>query len=461
MNLVEFIKDQLPAGLSDPLGSLIGAGEGVSRSAIDAAVPALLSALSSVVSTGSGAKKLASALGQFGGVSMDNLAEKLATKPDSMLEQGTSLLSSLFGGGTVSAIVNALSRFASLAPGAAQKLLGYLAPMVLGAIAGRFAGKSVTTQALSNLFADQKANIANAMPSGFSLTDVPGLGVAGAEHERELPVAATTTRETDEAPRREVAHQAPRRETYEAPRRETHEAPRHESYEAPRRETYEAPRRETYEAPRRETYEAPRRETYEAPRRPVETIPQRDDSSWFWWALPLIGLALLGAYATRACAPVREPRAYTPPVIQRQEPRVARPTEPAPASVERREAAVPPAPVQTAFPPRLVIERSDDGRVRVSGIVADEATRRSIIAALDDAFGGGKVVSDIGLDSRVAPANWGARLLDLARLLAGNPRAAVTMEGNKVTLGGPISATDKQSLIDGIRNILGSSFAIE
>jgi hypothetical protein len=179
MNLVEYIKDQLPAGLSDPLASLLGVGEGTARSAIGAAVPALLSALSSVVSTGSGAQKLASALSQFGSVSMDNLAEKLADQPGSLLEQGTGLLNSLFGGGTVSAIVNSLARFANIAPGATQKLLGYLTPMILGAIGGHFAGKSVTTQALSSLFADQKANITRALPTGFSLGDVPGSAAVG------------------------------------------------------------------------------------------------------------------------------------------------------------------------------------------------------------------------------------------------------------------------------------------
>ena len=179
MNLVDYIKDQLPAGLSDPLASLLGVGEGTINSAIGAALPALLSALSSAVSTGSGAQKVASALGQLGGVSMDNLAEKLASQPGSLLEQGTGLLNSLFGSSTVSAIVNALSRFVSIAPGPAQKLLGYLTPMILGAIAGRFAGKPVTTQALSSLFAEQKANIASALPRGLSLSEVPGL--AGAE----------------------------------------------------------------------------------------------------------------------------------------------------------------------------------------------------------------------------------------------------------------------------------------
>ena len=72
------------------------------------------------------------------------------------------------------------------------------------------------------------------------------------------------------------------------------EAPRRETYETPRRETYETPRRETYETPRREVvHEAPRRETYVAPPRRVEPVHEQDEQSWFWWALPLIGLALL------------------------------------------------------------------------------------------------------------------------------------------------------------------------
>jgi hypothetical protein len=180
MNLVELIKDQLSSGLINQLSSHIGASEGATRAAVGAAVPALLSALSSVASSSSaGSQKLVSALEHFGGGAAEDLVHKMSKQPSSVLEQGTSLLNSLFGSSTISAIVNALSRFASIAPGVTQKLLGYLMPMILGAIAGRFAGKSVTTQALSSLLADQKANIANALPSGFSLNDVPGLGSVG------------------------------------------------------------------------------------------------------------------------------------------------------------------------------------------------------------------------------------------------------------------------------------------
>jgi Bacterial protein of unknown function (DUF937) len=179
MNLVELIKDQLSSGLIKELSSHLGTNEGTTRSAVGAAVPALLSALSGLVSSGgSGTQKLVSALEPFGSTSMEGLVRKVSSEPASILEQGASILSSLFGSSTISGIVNVLSRFASIAPGATQKMLGYLAPLVLGAIASHFKGRPINAQGLASLFADQKSNIASAIPSGFSLADVPGLSTA-------------------------------------------------------------------------------------------------------------------------------------------------------------------------------------------------------------------------------------------------------------------------------------------
>jgi hypothetical protein len=175
MNLVDVINNQLANGTINQLSSLIGAGEGATRTAVGAAVPAVLSALSSVASSKSGADKLISALGKFDAGSLGNLGGILSEQPGAVLEQGNGLLKSLFGGGTVSGIANALAGFAGLGSGAVQKLLGYLLPLVLGGIAGRFAGKALSAQGLTSMLADQKANIANGLPSGLSLADVPGL----------------------------------------------------------------------------------------------------------------------------------------------------------------------------------------------------------------------------------------------------------------------------------------------
>jgi hypothetical protein len=118
----------------------------------------------------------------------------LAANPSAVQEEGSGLLNSLFGGGTVSGLAHSVGRFAGLGTGAVQKLLGSLTPLILGAIAGRFAGKKVSQQALTSLFAEEKYNIANAMPSGFSLRDVPGLATV------EEPVRRETVRAARQVP---------------------------------------------------------------------------------------------------------------------------------------------------------------------------------------------------------------------------------------------------------------------
>ena len=127
---------------------------------------------------------------------MQSLIPKMSTEPDVVVEQGTSILGSLFGSGTISGIVNALAKFSKIAPGTSQKLIAYLIPMVLSAIAGQFKGKSISAQGLASMFADQKTNIANSLPSGFSLSDVPGLAAAGTATAR----SAVRTVETATSP---------------------------------------------------------------------------------------------------------------------------------------------------------------------------------------------------------------------------------------------------------------------
>src|SRR5262245_48721568 len=79
MNLIDTIKNQLFSdGHINQLGSLIGAGEGSTKSAIGAALPALLAALSNVASTGGGAQKLASAVGRLDAGSLSNTTHMLS-----------------------------------------------------------------------------------------------------------------------------------------------------------------------------------------------------------------------------------------------------------------------------------------------------------------------------------------------------------------------------------------------
>jgi hypothetical protein len=179
MNLIELAKEQLTPEVIGRLSGLIGEGEGKTRTAAVAAVPALLSALSGVASSPGGAQKLTSALDSLDLGAVSNIGKALTGgDTGSLLQMGTGLLGTLFGGGMQSGIVDALAKFAGLGPGPAKNLLGYLLPLVLGVIAGQGKGRGQGAQGLVSMLADQRQNIANALPAGLSLRDVPGLDVS-------------------------------------------------------------------------------------------------------------------------------------------------------------------------------------------------------------------------------------------------------------------------------------------
>lgn len=184
MNLVELIKDQLSGELIGKLSSVLGESESKVGAAVAAAVPSLLSALAGLVSTKSGAEKVVNVLRHPDLSAVGDPGSLLrGGSPAVAEEKGEGLLESLLGGGGLSTIVNALTKFSGASSGTMKSLLAYLAPIVLGTIAGQFKNKPLTPQGLTSLFHEQKANIANAMPSGLSLGNV------GLRHEMASPEA--------------------------------------------------------------------------------------------------------------------------------------------------------------------------------------------------------------------------------------------------------------------------------
>jgi hypothetical protein len=167
MNIVESVKEQLSGEALNRLSSFLGENEATTRSAVGATVPSLLSALAGLTNTSEGARRLASALSNFQAGS----GAPVSGQPGQLLEQGTSLLNSLFSGSNVSSIVSALSRYTGIGMSAVKNLVGYLAPIAMGTIASKFAGRSISPDGLKNFFSDQRSNIADAMPSGLSLAE--------------------------------------------------------------------------------------------------------------------------------------------------------------------------------------------------------------------------------------------------------------------------------------------------
>ncbi len=183
MSLVDLIKNQITPDVLGKLAGQIGASETQTKSLVGAAVPTLLSALAGSASQAGGVQKMLSALSGLG--SMGDMFSG-ATQ-----EKGSGILSSLLGGSALSGIVSMLAKFSGIGGDSTSKLLGYLAPMVLGGVMSSFKGKTPDAQGLTNLFAENKSAIANAMPSGLSLANIPGFSNAS---ETVRAAAGTATR---------------------------------------------------------------------------------------------------------------------------------------------------------------------------------------------------------------------------------------------------------------------------
>jgi hypothetical protein len=172
MNIVDLISSQLSSDVLGKLGGLVGANESQTRTATNAAVPALLNVFSKLASTNSGADQLAKAMGGLDLGMLGNLAGALGGSQASGIGSlGGNLLGSLLGGGNnLTALVDVIAKFAGMQPGIMKTLLTYLAPVVLGMVAKQFQGRP-DASGVSRLFSEQASNIRGSLPKGLSLGD--------------------------------------------------------------------------------------------------------------------------------------------------------------------------------------------------------------------------------------------------------------------------------------------------
>jgi len=166
-NLVTLIMQFLTPDMIGRIANTLGVGRNDTATAVDAAVPALLAALTGVAVRPGGPQKLASAAKQESGV-LDKFGSMLGGGGQtSFVDRGSQMLSSLLGDRDQSALANAVGKYSGLQTGASSSLLGALAPVVMGAIAQQQGGR-VDAGSIANLLTNQKNNIAEALPSGFS-----------------------------------------------------------------------------------------------------------------------------------------------------------------------------------------------------------------------------------------------------------------------------------------------------
>jgi hypothetical protein len=197
MNIVQMILKLLTTGDTlSKIASALGIGQEQAGKAVSAAVPAVLAALSGTASKPGGAADLASALGKQKTGVLDNLATLLSGGGAAAASQGSNLLGSLLGGlggGALGQIGSVLSRFTGVNESAINKLLGLLAPVVLGAIKKQ--SKSLDAAGIASMLAEQKGNITSALPSGLASllsSAVPGLSSVLGDASRAASSSART-----------------------------------------------------------------------------------------------------------------------------------------------------------------------------------------------------------------------------------------------------------------------------
>src|SRR5262245_24931996 len=172
-----FMASDLVSQISEALGpvvvSSISNGLGLDRSvvqnAVNAALPALLAALISLVSKSQGASKLNEVVGKQQPGAVSSLAD-IVSGPEqkAFIDRGSNTLTSLLGGTTVSALATAVGRYAGVGEGGSKSLLGLLGPAVLGVLAHEKREKGLDASGLARLLTSQKDNVVAALPSGFS-----------------------------------------------------------------------------------------------------------------------------------------------------------------------------------------------------------------------------------------------------------------------------------------------------
>ena len=169
MNLVSTIMQFLTPMITNRIASSLGISNAMVSTAIGAILPAILAGLAGKASTSTGASALAAAVDQQDPGLLGSLTNMLGGAGQSaVINNGTSVLSSLLGGSATNALAGAVGKFAGVNPQQSSSLIGMLAPVIMGHLGQAQKAGGLDAGGLAKLLVGQKDNIAAAMPAGFA-----------------------------------------------------------------------------------------------------------------------------------------------------------------------------------------------------------------------------------------------------------------------------------------------------
>jgi len=168
-NLVSSVTQILSSNFVSRVASSLGVDRAKVEKALQAGTPALLAALTSLVSKPAGAAALNGAVAQQQPGVQSSLANMIGgSGQKDLIDTGANTLTSLLGGTTMSALTNAVGQYAAIGEGGSKSLMGVLGPVVMGVLGQQQRASGLDATGLADLLASQKDNIARALPAGFA-----------------------------------------------------------------------------------------------------------------------------------------------------------------------------------------------------------------------------------------------------------------------------------------------------
>jgi hypothetical protein len=130
--LIGMLASQLGGPVMQQISQKIGADQGTTQSAVGMALPMLLSAMGNHATTSDGADAIHQVTQEHDGSILDNVMGFVGNAGAAGI--GSALLSQILGGGSHNSMADTIAQQTGMDSGAANQLLGMLAPLVLGAV---------------------------------------------------------------------------------------------------------------------------------------------------------------------------------------------------------------------------------------------------------------------------------------------------------------------------------------
>jgi hypothetical protein len=168
-DLVSEITGVVSQEIASQIATKLGVDKATVQQAVNAIVPTLLAALMSYVSKPGGAAKLNEVVAKQEPGMVSSLASVIGQPGQkALVDQGASVLTSLLGGKTFSALTGAVDKYAGVGGQGSKTLTGLLGPVVLGVLGREQRERGLDASGLANLLTSQKSNVVGALPSGFA-----------------------------------------------------------------------------------------------------------------------------------------------------------------------------------------------------------------------------------------------------------------------------------------------------